>query len=172
MSAQTSALSSTTRSHRGALTAGLILIGIGLFSILENFFQMEFAVLPLLGVIFLAAGLLTRRTGLLVPGGILSGLGAATWLTESQLISIAEPARAGIILLGLAMGFTLISLLSTYTEGLTRFKRWPLIPAAALAFFGLALLASIFGLPVEAFLQIAFPAALMVIGLGLIVFRK
>ena len=59
----------------GGIVAGIILIACGLVSLAVRFTSLQPTMYPLiLGVIFLAAGLLTRKSGLLIPGGILTTL--------------------------------------------------------------------------------------------------
>jgi len=65
------------RRHSGVV-GGAILISIGLFTLIQQFVQIHWGLyfLPFLALIFLVAGIVGRRPGLLIPGGILAGIGA------------------------------------------------------------------------------------------------
>lgn len=91
-------------------------------------FDAHLAVPLLLGIVFTGWSIVTREWGLLVPGGILCGLGAGMLVRGSAELSRA--ANSGGFLLCFAGGWLLITLLSA-----TVFKRrvlWPLIPAIIL----------------------------------------
>ncbi|MFN2164310.1 MAG: hypothetical protein ACK2UN_19750, partial [Candidatus Promineifilaceae bacterium] len=67
--------------RRGQWVGGLFLIGLGLLFLLNQFTDLPglenvaiYFVL-VLGIIFLAWGVLSREAGLMVPGGILTGIG-------------------------------------------------------------------------------------------------
>ena len=165
--------SNTTRTSRrsGGLVAGSILILIGVLSLaqfvpginLDGFF------LPILGGIFLAAGLVTRTPGLLVPGGILMGVGAGALLNEGVLPMLSDTARGGTFMLALAGGFALISAASLLIG-----KRmvWPLFPAFFIAMFGAALLIGETGLAALRIMGYAWPIVLIALGAYLILRRK
>jgi hypothetical protein len=126
-------------------------------------------VLPALGLIFLAWGLMARSIGLVIPGGILSGIGLGAFLTQWGLpgISMTDPIRGGIFMLSFALGWALITLLSPLTHsGLTW---WPLIPGGILAVVGAALLSGEFGLRLLALTGQGWPVILIVIGLYLVI---
>lgn len=90
----------------------------------------------IMGVIFIVAAALTRKDGYLVPGGILTGLGAG--LLVQRLMSHGRALDEALFLLCLAGGFGLITLLNT-----AMFRRrmlWPLWPGIILGVIGLATL--------------------------------
>ena len=149
------------------LVAGAILILVGLSALLQNLFHLDTNGLFLIAAIFLAAGILSRRTGLLVPGGIIAGVALGVTLESSAGLE-----RGGLILLSLAGGFALISLLSVYTEGPANWRRWPLFPAAATALVGGALLSGQPGLLVLQTLGYIWPVFLILGGLALILGKK
>lgn len=110
--------------------AGGVLLLIAGWALLDRYtnFNAQLAVPLLLGVIFTGWSLVAREWGLLVPGGILSGLGLGIVLQRSTDLSRA--ADSGMFLLSFAGGWLLITVLSA-----TAFKRrvlWPLIPATVL----------------------------------------
>jgi hypothetical protein len=117
----------------GRQIAGIALVGVGFSLLVINLTGVgAVAVLALGGLAFLFAYLATRSYGLLVPGGILTGLGTALVLDD---LGLTEDTA----LLGLAAGFLLIPLVQLGTAG----RRdagwwWPLIPAGILGTIGTA----------------------------------
>lgn len=82
-----------------------------------------------IGVAFLIAWAATRQYGLLVPGGILTGLGIGILAQE-------QSGYDGLVVLGLGLGFLLI-LLGDPGAG----RWWPLIPGGILTVIGFVALA-------------------------------
>ncbi len=171
MSAQTETTNNIVTRRNGALVGGAILISIGLFSLLENIFHLQWGLyfLPLLAVIFLASGLYMRRPGLLIPGGILAGIGGGALVIDQFMPYLTEQARGGTFLLAFAAGWVLITLASLV---INRLMLWPLYPAAFLGATGTALLAGQTGLQVLTLLGYFWPAVLIIIGLSLIFRRR
>ncbi len=170
MSAQTQTTTDVTKRRNGALIGGAILISIGLFSLLENVFQMHWGLyfLPMLAVIFLVSGVLTRRPGLLIPGGILAGIGAGAIVLDQFMPYLSNPARGGVFMLVFAGGWLLITLASLL---IGRVMLWPLFPAAFIGLTGAALALEQTGLQLLHYYSYFWPIALIVIGLYL-VFRR
>ena len=165
MSAQTQTTTEITEKRRnGALVGGAILISIGLFSLVENIFHMSWGLyfLPMLAVIFLAAGLYMRRPGLLIPGGILAGIGGGTIVIGQFMPYLTDQVRGGTFLLVFAGGWLLITLASLL---ISRMMLWPLIPAAFLGMTGAALLTGQTGLELLKLFGYFWPAVLIIIGL-------
>ncbi|HZW03490.1 MAG TPA: hypothetical protein VFF68_06165 [Anaerolineaceae bacterium] len=161
----------TTRLAGGAV-AGAILVMVGLLVLATQFADFNgFYFLPVLAGIFLFWALLTRTTGLLVPGGILSGISAGILLTEN-VVTASEPAKGGLFLLAFAGGWVLVSLLSLYTEGPRNWMAWPLIPGGIMATIGSLLLWGETGLTVLEYAGQGWPVVMIAIGLYLILRRK
>ncbi len=163
----------TIRSTRGPLTGGIILIAIGILALLSQldiFADIGMFFVPALGIIFLAWGLLTRTFGLIIPGGILGGIGLGIVLMEGPLAGLAEPAQGATFLLAFAAGWALISLLSKFTAG--AFQWWPLIPAAVLGLIGGLLVAGETGLQVLKVIGYAWPVALIAAGAWIILRKR
>lgn len=161
------------RSHRSSLTGGIILIAIGalaLLSQLDIFTDIGMFFVPALGIIFLVWGLASRAFGLVIPGGILSGIGLGIALVEGPLAGSGEPVEGAIFLLAFAAGWLLIALLSKFTA--TAFQWWPLIPAAVLALVGGLLLAGEAGLQVLKVIGYAWPVALIAAGAWIILRKR
>ncbi|MCL4560190.1 MAG: hypothetical protein M1281_06215 [Chloroflexi bacterium] len=162
----------TSRRPRGWIAGGILIL-IGVMSLLQQIVDMSYLIfLPGLGLIFLAWGLLARKTGLLIPGGVLAGLGLGTYLIESPFLVLGEPAKGGVILLSMAAGWGLISLLSLFTEGAGKWVAWPLIPGGILALLGGIMMAGEPGLQVMEYVGKGWPVVLIAIGLYLILRRR
>jgi len=156
------------------LVGGTMLIVIGGLLLVSQFLQSEMlgALIPgALGIIFLAWAIAARQVGMLIPGGILSGIGAGIYLTQfSPWGDLPEPQRGGLFLLAFAAGWALITLLS-----LVLFQRklwWPLIPGTILALIGGATIAGGAALDALALASKAWPVILILIGVTILFRRK
>lgn len=116
---------------RGRSLAGALLVAIGIALLVINLTGVGgVAVILLGGLAFLATHLATRAYGFLVPGGILTGFGAALVAEDLGLVT-------DVGLLGLGAGFLLIPLVQV----VTRAPReggwwWPLVPGGILVALG------------------------------------
>ncbi len=163
----------TTRSNRQPLIGGIILIAIGALTLLAQldlFENIGMFFVPILGLIFLAWGLMTRTFGLVIPGGILSGIGLGIVLIEGPLAGLGEPAEGAVFLMAFAAGWLLIALLSKFTAG--SFQWWPLIPAGVLALVGGLSVAGEAGLQVLKVIGYAWPVALIAAGAWIILRKR
>ena len=115
--------------------AGVLLVALGVTQLVISLTGtgVEIAV-ALGGVAFLAAYLATRAYGLLVPGGVLTGVGVG-------LVLVARGQSLAVLELGLAAGFLVIPFLQLVT-GAPRERGWvwPLLPAGILGALGAATL--------------------------------
>ena len=111
---------------------GILLIFGGLFLLAQQFTEIEITggiFFAALGLFFILWGATTHKSGLLIPGGILSGLSLGVFLIEDTG-GIAEYLEGGIFLLSLAVGFGLITVLShLFTDE----KNWWALIVASLA---------------------------------------
>lgn len=163
----------TPRPTRNMLVGGVALILIGLLTLAGQVFEMEnlgLLVLPALASIFLVWGLITRTFGLIIPGGILAGIGLGAILVERSWMPMTEMAQGGVFLLSFAAGWVLITLLSPFVS--KRLIWWPLIPGGILAAIGAMLLAGETGVKMLELLSYAWPVALIVLGLYLVLRRN
>lgn len=165
MSTQTTSTNSSRRS--GGIVAGAILVAIGLLTLVAQIpgIEIDFYFLPALAAIFFVAGFASRSVGLLIPGGIVMGVGVGAMLTELPLYGAAE---GGAFMLGLAGGFALITVSALF---LRKVMYWPLFPAAFIALFGLALLGGEAGLSALKLVRYIWPVALILLG-GALILRK
>ncbi len=170
MSVQMQSNNPVERRH-GGVVGGAILISIGLFALLEQFIHVNWGLyfLPFLALVFLAAGVLERRPGLLIPGGILSGIGVGSLLVAGPFAGMVDPSRGGLFMLTFAGGWALITLASAL---IGRIMLWPLIPAGFMALIGAALFAGQAGLQILTVLGYAWPAFLILLGAYLIFRRR
>ena len=115
----------------GRSFAGVLLVTIGIALLVINLTGVGGVAIVLLGgLAFLATHLATRSYGFLVPGGILTGFGAA--LVAEDLGFVAD-----IGLIGLGAGFLLIPAVQLLTGGERQAGWWwPLIPGGILTMLG------------------------------------
>ena len=103
---------------------GILLIVAGLFLLVQQFVEIDLsggAFLAALGIFFVLWGATHHKAGLLIPGGILSGLSLGVFLTEETNGMISSHLEGGVIVLCLAAGFAFITLL---TQLFTDEKGW------------------------------------------------
>ncbi len=157
--------------------SGLGLIMIGALVLIEQYVESQWLgllFLLALGGVFLRWGSMTRNIGLLIPGGVLTGLGLGVALEGWLLGDLSGDAKAAVFLLTLALGWGLISLLSAlFTE---KAQWWPLILGGLMAAVGGALLLG--GRARQALefaggsFSRAWPFALIALGMYLLLRRK
>lgn len=154
------------RKQRNRLIGGLVLIGFGVYLLAAQFFQaawMGNLILPVLGLAFSLWGLVTRNGGLLVPGGILSGIALGTVLVTGPYAGATGETQGGVFLLAFAAGWALIAVLSLV---IGRLQLWPLIPGGILALIGGLLLGGATGLQMLEWLGRLWPLALIAGGVA------
>jgi len=152
--------------------AGIALIAIGLLVLVVQFAESEtlgLLLLPGLGLIFLIWGSLARSVGLLIPGGVLSGIGLGVYLMAGPLSGLEGEAEGAVFLLSFAAGWGLITLLSALICRETHW--WPLIPGGIMALIGGALLAGGVGLTILDWIGKLWPLILISLGAYLLVQR-
>ena len=117
------------QSGRVAAGLALILLGAALYVLERNAGLDAAAVFFLIGGAFLAGYLYRREFGLLIPAGILLGLGTGT-IMEQTRFNYGQPT-----LWGLGLGFVSIYVIGLIYERKGRW--WPLIPGGVLILVGL-----------------------------------
>lgn len=169
----TGALPDPQRRQRRA-GGGVTLIVIGVLAILlqsgvlrGNLWPQLF--LPALGLIFLLWGMLTHRGGLLIPGGILLGLGAGAVLTETLFKTAAPEQQGGIVMTAFGLGWILITLTSAITTDRTMW--WALVPGGILLALGIIILLGVIASAAQ-YINWAWPIALILVGLLIILRRR
>lgn len=152
--------------RRGGLTAGIILIVIGIALLLINLGLFKPGVFILaLGVSFLVAYAFWRNVGFLIPGMILAWLGLAITFTEAHVFRAAVTGPITTIALGLAF-------ISIYVFMFRRRQWWPLIPGGILLLIGtttLLVTENIIPLTITQLVNFIWPALLILVGVWLII---
>ena len=157
--------------HRNALVGGTLLIAIGVLTLLAQNIKTEalgLLFLPVLGGLFLVAGIVGRQVGFIIPGGVLTGIGLGAIFTQSPALAASETTQGGVFFLGFAGGWFLITVLSMLFTRNTQW--WALIPGAIMALIGGALLLG--ALNVLEFASRWWSLILVALGLIIIVRRK
>jgi len=115
---------------------GILLVIAGLFMLLNQFIEIDLGggvFLGAVGLFFILWGAVNRNPGLLIPGGILTGLSMAVFLVEDAN-TVPEPYQGGVFVIALGVGFALITLLTRiFTE---HAHWWALIVAGILVLVG------------------------------------
>ena len=119
------------RNRRSQVATGLALVVIGIVALALQYFEGpgRAVVLLLAGGAFIATYFYSDIYGLLIPGGILSGLGLGI-LGEWCELSVKDPDA-----IGLGIGFTSIYVIERLYR--RRAHWWPLIPGVILIVSGL-----------------------------------
>lgn len=120
--------------NSGAYVGATILIVIGVCALVANLGGSTYVYesIPLaIGVAFLVAYALTRRYGFLVPGGILSGVGAGVLTSSILNVSDGGP----YVLIGGGIGFLLIFCVDALVSRSTA-RWWPVIPGGLMLLAG------------------------------------
>ena len=156
-----------TNSHRhSGIAAGIILIIIGLATLLQRWLDIGNYITLLLGLAMLVWGSTSHKGGLIIPGGVLTGIGLG-------ILAMAGPWRfpvadqSGVFLLCFALGWFLITLL-TALFACTMW--WPLIPGGIMTLIGGVILITNGAFPGQD-LNLVYAVILILVGLALLVFR-
>lgn len=170
MNAQNSVKNSLSHARRNRIISGFVLILLGGLFLLNQMIEIPSVgklFLPGLGLVFLVWGMITRTGGLLVPGGILAGIGAGVYLMET--LPLEGEQDAGVFLLAFGGGFALITLLSLFFS--TEKHWWALIPGSILVTIGAAVYAGGTALKVLETAGKFWPVLLILIGVW-VIFRR
>jgi hypothetical protein len=153
-------------------TGGLILLAIGLIALAGQFVPISIPedwgllIVPCLGALFLVWGILTRTPGLVIPGGILSGVGWGIYAISGPISIWQGNNEGGVFLVFLGLGFGLITLVTAVFTKETQW--WALIPGGIIAFVGTSILFGGALLTIVAFLGKLWPLALILLGISIL----
>lgn len=147
-------------SDTGTWVAGLVLVAIGGLLLLGRWVPDagEYVVLAI-GLVLLVVFFASGEYGFLVPGGIISGIGAGIPLAtayEGQL-------GGGLFLIAMAVGFLLIWILGLLFR-VREHHWWPLVPGLILGTLGASLTAGERGRGIADAIAAGWPALLVVAG--------
>ena len=160
---------------------GIILILLGIFILIEQIFEIQMKggiFLAALGLVFILWGSTQHKAGLLIPGGILTGMSIGVMLVEDSG-AIPTSYAEGVFLLALGAGFGLVTILAHLFT--TEKYWWSVIVASILSLLGSGLI--ILEMPdahtikqlVEVIftgLQFLWPLVLILVGLMVILKRR
>ena len=145
--------------------AGAVLIIIGLVFLAGRLAPGIEPFIPLaIGLILLAIFLVSRSSAALVPGGIVSGVGAGILLSEAY----PEPLGGALFLISLGTGFALVALLSMLMAMPER-HGWALIPGGILITIGVLTYAGEQGRDVFELIGTWWPIALVALGAWMLI---
>ena len=155
------------KEKRNEWLGGIILIGLGLFFLANQFIsfdwdQLGVYFLPALGLLFLLGGIFTREAGFIIPGGILSGIGWGAVLVTGPFADTGDVA-GGVFILAFALGWALIVGLTAVFTAKTHW--WPLIPGGIIALIGAGILFGGFFMQGLTLLGQIWPVFLILLGL-------
>jgi hypothetical protein len=153
------------RTH--GVVIGVVLILLGVATLLQRWFDIGNFVVLMLGLGMLAWGSVSHRTGWIIPGGVLTGIGLGILATEGPW-QIPAAGQNGVFLLCFAFGWFLIVIL---TALFTCTQWWALIPGGIMALIGGGILVTNGNVRWED-LNLVYAAILIVIGLILLVYRS
>lgn len=157
--------------ENGNWVGGLVLISIGLLAFAGRMVDSQWLgllIVPLIGMIFLVAGVLNREEGFLIPGGILSGVGLGIFLISGPFESMwPGDAEGGVFMLSFAAGWVLIVLMTAVFTDKTHY--WPFIPAGIMALIGGGILFGGMFMNVLSFIGQAWPIGLIAVGVYILV---
>ena len=120
-----------------SVVSGLGLVALGFVFLVSQFveFNGQFFVL-LIGLGFIVWSLISRKQGLLIPGGILSGIGAGIAFAETSWAT--GDLEGSLFMLSFAAGwFSIILLTKMFFNEL---QLWPAFPGGIMALIGVAVL--------------------------------
>ncbi len=129
---------------RSEWIGGILLTAVGILFLVNEFVDLSrfdslaiFFVLGL-GLFFLAWGVVTREDGLMIPGGILSGIGLGIILVSGLPGEDGGDLGGAVFMGAFALGWVLITVFTAAFTAKTHW--WPLIPAAIMAIISGAIL--------------------------------
>lgn len=130
-------LSETEKKLHGnrGVGGGIALILIGIALLLNQWLDIGSYLVLLIGAGFLVWGVLSRKGGLIIPGGVLTGIGLGILFSEGPW-NIPMADSSGMFLLCFALGWFLITLLTGLFTSRTQW--WPIIPGGIMAILGAA----------------------------------
>ena len=154
----------TPKKQHDHVVGGIILVGIGVIALISQFVdlsRLDQFILPGLGAAFLLWGIVQRKAGPLIPGGILMGIGLGSLVVANNTSDEA----GGLFLIIFASGWMLIALLSAIFTAETQW--WALIPAGIIGFIGMAV--SVGGVAMTMLATLGKLWPLILIGVGIYV---
>jgi len=151
------------RNHR--IAGGIILIIYGAAILMQRWLDIGDFIVLLLGLSMLVWGSVSRRTGWIIPGGVLTGIGLGILAFESPWF-FPSADQNGVFLLCFAFGWFLITIL---TALFTCTQWWALVPGGIMALIGGGILLTD-GVIRAADFNLIYAVLLIVVGLVLLLY--
>jgi hypothetical protein len=130
-------IESQRRHDRDAFGWGVLLVAIGVGALsLQLFPDVGSVVVLAIGLALLVLFAVRRRYAALVPGAIMTGLGAGIVVADTGLWPGVD--TGGVVVVGLGLGFLGIWLIGVLTN-VVGHHPWPLVPGSILTIVGIAL---------------------------------
>lgn len=151
-----------------SVVSGLGLVALGIVFLVSQYIEIDgrFFV-SLLGLGFIVWSVIGRSSGLLIPGGILSGIGLGIVLTESSFAaSLNGDGGGALFMLAFAAGWFSIPVLAKLF--FNDYQLWPVIPGGIMALIGIGILTDGILLDVIGSVGQFWPVILIVIGFSAI----
>lgn len=117
-----------------ARIAGIVLLTAGVLIALDQFLEtgwLFLIILPIIGIILLMDGILTKSLGFVISGSLVSGVGFGTLLAFYVMVGKSWPTRIGLLLGTVAIGWFAITGFSAIL--IHKNTGWALIPGAVFA---------------------------------------
>jgi hypothetical protein len=124
-----------------ALVAGVLFIICGMVLLLDQNLKtgwLSLLLLPAIGLSFLYGGYRTQKYGLIIPGGLLTGLGIGVFIFFTRLLDLGWANRVGFLLLAFGFGWAIV-VLATYLL-FNHIPWWAVVTGAVIASIGLVFL--------------------------------
>ncbi len=122
---------------------GVIFIVIAMIVFVDQYLQsgwITLVAMPLTSLVVIAGGIRFRKTGLLIAGNLLFGIGLGIFFVLYDKFSFLPQLRIGIALISFGIGWMLIPLLNSFFASSTTW--WALLPGGVIASIGGAFLFS------------------------------
>jgi hypothetical protein len=125
---------------RDGLVGGLVLVVVGLIALAGQFVDLSslpdlgLFIVPAIGSILLLWGIVSREAGLIIPGGIMGGIGLGILLVSGPFQLVNGENEGGVFMLAFALGWVSITVLTAIFTEETHW--WALIPAAIMGLIG------------------------------------
>ncbi|MEX1020940.1 MAG: hypothetical protein WDZ49_14855 [Litorilinea sp.] len=145
---------------------GIVVLGSQWFDLDEFWGQFGLYFMPLLGLVFIGWGIYNREPGFLIPGGVVSGIGAGILVTTGTWQGEPGVDTGGLFLICMALGFVSITVMTAIFTDETQW--WGLIPGGIIGLVGLTTLyGGVFELTLVTIAQL-WPVALIAGGIYVI----
>jgi len=160
-------MTKTVNKQEDSRNFGIILLTIGVFALTARFLGevgLGLLFLPTLAAAFLTAGLIWKSIALIIPGGIIAGIGTGALLTE--LLPVSGDLEGAVFMFSFAAGWALVSLLGTVVE--EKLLWWPFIPGSIMALIAMGNLGANWAFGLLSFSNMVWPLAFIGVGFYLL----